>query len=108
MKTWKTIVSAIAVAGCAVAFVPREAEALPANEVYRFYYSNASMTNQVGEKWVTSCYGVVNILEGSTSQYYTTLSTSCSSGTTSGGCYSHGAPISCPATICQQVPEFCN
>jgi hypothetical protein len=107
MKTWKTIASAIAVAVCAVALIPREAEALPANEVYRFYYSSPAMTTQVGEKWLTSCYGVVNQLEGSTSAYSTSLSISCSSGTTSGGCYSHGAPISCPATICQQVPEFC-
>ncbi len=107
MKTWTTIVSAIAVACCAVALVPREAEALPANEVYRFYYSSPAMTVQVGEKWLTSCYGVVNSLEGSTSPYSTSLSISCSSGTTTGGCYSHGTPISCPATICQQVPEFC-
>ena len=62
--TWKTITLALAVACTAVALVPRQAEALPSNEVYRYYYSDATMSDEVGMLYVTSCYGVVNELSG--------------------------------------------
>jgi hypothetical protein len=106
--TWKTISAALGLAVIAAALAPRPAEALPANEVWRYYFSDAAMTQQVGEKFVTSCYGVVNLLDGTTGPYSFSTSESCNSGATSGSCSSHGHPISCPATICQSVPEFCD
>lgn len=93
--TWKMITLALAGAMTAVAFVPRAAEALPSNEVTRYYYSDAAKTNEVGIKFVTSCYGVVNILEGSTGPYATQISEPCDSGPPSVKCYVHGIEVPC-------------
>lgn len=94
--TWKTITLALAVACTAVAFVPRDAEALPSNEVYRYYYTDATMTTEVGMLWVTSCYGVVNQLDGRKTQFVRTESESCNLGPPPPpACTVHGIVVPC-------------
>ncbi len=75
--TYKTIAGAFALAAAAVAFIPRPAEALPNNDVTRYYFSDPGFNNYVGEEWLTSCYGVMNQLTGSTGPYSYTVSERC-------------------------------
>lgn len=93
--TWKMIMLALAGAVAAVAFVPRPAEALPSNEVTRYYFSDAAKTNNVGIKYMTNCYGVVNQLDGTTGPYATQIAEPCNGGPEQVTCYVHGVPVSC-------------
>ncbi len=93
---WKTIMLALATAAAAVTLVSRPVEALPSNEVTHYYYSTAARTTLVGSHEVTSCYGVVNEMEGVTSPYRTTVSTNCSNENTVIKCYVHSQQVTCP------------
>jgi hypothetical protein len=66
------------------------------------------MTQEVGWRSVTTCGGGSTPLVGQTSQFSSRLWTSCvTEFVTKSGCYSHNNKIKCPASFCQQVPEFC-
>lgn len=102
----RTIITAAIVLGALGSFaMARPVEALPSSSVETTYYSSAAMTDEVGARFL-SCNGTTTTT-GHTSAFYTRSSESCGGGGGSHGCYSHGQPIACPATICAQVPEFC-
>jgi len=103
-----SIAGALVLGAVGVLAVPKPAEALPVQRLEITYYSNAAMTHEVGWHNRTHCGGGSTPLVGQTSQFSSRMWTSCSSDLVSkSGCYSHANKISCPATFCQQVPEFC-
>ena len=79
--TKKTLTKVLAVVGLTVSVA---AVALPDEEITRVYYSDASMSSQVGEKMVTLCGGgIVNYqVWGVTSSHYRTESLRCNRGGT--------------------------
>jgi hypothetical protein len=80
VKKIKILAAIALLAVCALSLMPNpSADALPSQEVYRLYYADSAKTQLVGEKWVTSCYGVVNImLWGVQTSYYRSVSEPCS------------------------------
>ncbi len=78
--TKKTLTKVLAVVGLAVSAA---AVALPDEEITKVYYSDASMTTEVGEKLITLCgIGIVNYqVWGSTSSHYRTEKLRCARGT---------------------------
>jgi hypothetical protein len=74
--TKKTLTKVLAVVGLAVSAA---AVALPNEEITKVYYSDASMTTEVGERLVTLCgIGIANYqVWGSTSSHYRTERIDC-------------------------------
>jgi hypothetical protein len=101
MVTWK---SALALAGVLAGallglFVSSSSvEAAPTQSVYRDYYSNASLTNAVGARWVLQCNGPNNHqVWGRTSRYYRQSTTRCiGSARPVMLCYVDNVPVFCP------------
>lgn len=93
---WKTVTLSVALAAAGAALAPRPAEALPSSEVYRYYYSDATMTTVVGELFVMSCYGSVNVLDGVKTAYVKMVSEPCNGGSPPPPkCYVHGIEVPC-------------
>lgn len=79
MKKVKILTATAVLALCALWLMPSpSADALPSQEVYRVYYFDSAKTQPAGEKWVTSCWGVVNeMLWGVETSYYQSYSEPC-------------------------------
>jgi hypothetical protein len=81
--------------------------ALPANEVEVIYYSDASMTDEVGYRY-TACQGGV-YRSGRLTRYAVSFSTPCHSG---GGaevaCFLNGRETTCPSNICESYLVTCS
>ena len=92
---WRTIGLALTVAAMATAMVPESAQALPPNEVWRYYFDDATFSNDVGSRFVTSCFGVENLQEGRTSPYVMRTNESCQTGAFHAVCYDHGRQVPC-------------
>lgn len=97
LKTGAFVLGVFCLAAVAGFFVGGEALALPPNEVETYFYSDSSMTQQVGWK-LLMCDGS-RYQEGTTSEHRVVYSTSCGSASSSCWCIVDGFQGPCPAII---------
>ena len=75
-KTFGLMLSLAALAGVLTLSAPKSVQACPANETTTTYYSDATLTNVVGERTVLcNCLGTTSW--GNRTAYYTVNSISC-------------------------------
>ena len=80
--------------------------ALPASEVEIIYFSDASLTNEVGYR-LLACQGGI-YREGRTSRHYVRFQSPCSTGSLNEiACILNGVETACPANICESHLVTC-
>ena len=101
LKKWSLLgILPLALASAGVAY------ALPSNEVETTYYSDASMTTEVGGSFL-ACQGGFNRW-GKYSHYRVRFSTPCTnSGPLGMACTVDGVPTLCPPTVCDSSLFTC-